>query len=252
MTEEECRTNAPVAVVDQRAAALMAPDGNAIGMLAADGQVKGVRTERRVIGIVQRLDFFGRSELAGYAFVPQDPLGLSPPSLFWRGEVDQKSVDAMRARLHDIEPRAVLTSTEFQPYESRFGEPRLLARITGALGLLALILTVTGAYAVTSYTVAGRTAEIGIRMALGATAGGVKRMIMRETLIPAAIGVLIGLACASLWAKTIETLLFQLTSRDLGVYAGSATVVLSVVAIAGAIPTARASRINPTDALRAD
>ena len=93
--------------------------------------------------------------------------------------------DAVRAR----EPRARVSAAAFIPFERRFGEPRLLASVIGVLGALALVLTIAGVYSVTSHAVAGRTAEIGIRMALGATSGGVKRMIMRETLVPAMIGV---------------------------------------------------------------
>ncbi len=253
MTDEEAQSNAPVVVIDQRAASLLTPNGDAVGMLAADGQVKDIRTERRVVGVVQALDLsFGRPATTGYAFMPPDPRGYSAPSLFWRGKVDQRVVDALRVRLKEIEPRAVLTATEYQPYESRFGEPRLLARITGFLGLLAVILTIAGVYSVTSHAVAGRTSEIGVRMALGATASGVRRMVVREAVIPALAGVAAGLVAAGLWAKSITTLLFQVTARDPLSYTISAVVIVGVVALAAIIPASRASRINPTEALRAD
>ena len=253
MTEEEGRSNAEVAVIDERTAELIAPGTSALGLALADSQVRGERTTRRVIGVVRRVDTtFGKAAAEGVAFTPFDPRRQNYPAVIWRGSSNPRLGAALRDAVRAREPRARIAVSAFVPFERRFGEPRLLASVIGVLGVLALLLTVTGVYSVTSHAVAGRTAEIGIRMALGATAGGVKRMIMRETLFPAMVGVAVGLFGASLWAQTIETLLFQVTAHDAGVYVGSAIAILVVVALAGAIPTARASRINPTEALRAD
>lgn len=253
MTEEESRSNAAVAIVDERAAELIAPAGSALGLAVADSQANDERTTRRVIGVIRRVDTkFGQPSTEGVAFTPIDPRRRSYPSVMWRGDASPRITAAVRDALRAREPRARAAVTPFIPFERRFGEPRLLASVIGVLGVLAFVLTIAGVYSVTSHAVSGRTAEIGIRMALGATSGGVKRLIVRETLTPAVVGVIAGLIAASVFAKTIETLLFQITGRDPGVYVASAVMILIVVLVAALIPASRASRINPVDALRAD
>lgn len=253
-TDDEAHANAPVAVIDQRAAEILWPGDNPIGRQVYDAQIRSDgASAREVVGVVEtlRIDFSTDPPASGRAFVPFHTKSLAG-ALTWRGTARAAVVQPLRDALAELEPRARLKVTPFEPFERRLGEPRLLARLTSVLGILALILTVAGAYSVTSHAVSGRTSEIGVRMALGATAGGVTRMILREALTPAVAGVAAGLIAAALWAKTIETLLFQMTARDPRVYAASALLILAVVAIAGLIPASRASRINPTEALRAD
>jgi macrolide transport system ATP-binding/permease protein len=194
---------------------------------------------------------FGEKEKGGYAFVPLHPRGRQR-SLIWRGEATAQLAAALRDATKELEPRATAGARAFEPFERTFGEPRLLARVTGVLGLLALTLTIAGVYSVTSHTVGGRTSEIGVRMALGATAMRVRRMILREALRPAVVGVGVGLAAAFWWAQTIKALLFGIDARNPWAFAASAVLVLCVVALAGLIPATRASRINPVEALRAE
>jgi len=127
---------------------------------------------------------------------------------------------------------------------------RLLAALTTAFGLLALILTAVGLYGVIAYVVGRRTAEMGIRMALGATAGNVVALVLREVGLLTVFGAAVGIACAleAMWA--IRSLLFGLEGFDPFVLGGTVIVLAMVAFAAGAVPALRAARIQPLAALR--
>ena len=127
---------------------------------------------------------------------------------------------------------------------------RLMATLSGFFGFLAALLATVGLYGVISYTVARRTNEIGIRMALGAQCGNVMGMIMREAGVLLAMGVAIGAGLALAVARTATSLLFGLKPHD-PLTLGLAIVLLAAVA-AGAsfVPAQRASRLDPMVALR--
>ena len=127
---------------------------------------------------------------------------------------------------------------------------RLIASLSAVFGFLATLLAVIGLYGVMAYTVARRTREIGIRMALGAFQGDVIWMVMREVLLLVSVGVAAGLAGAFVLAKLVETQLYGVTGRD-PITAILAALGLAAVACgAGYIPALRASRIDATRALR--
>jgi ABC-type antimicrobial peptide transport system permease subunit len=129
-------------------------------------------------------------------------------------------------------------------------QPRMVARLCSIFGVMALLLAATGLYGVLSYGVARRTNEIGIRMALGAGKGRVIQMILRETGVMIAIGVVAGVIFTAIGVQLIKSNLYGLGALDpLAVVA--AVAILGVVAlVAGYIPAARAARVNPTQALR--
>jgi ABC-type antimicrobial peptide transport system permease subunit len=117
-------------------------------------------------------------------------------------------------------------------------------------GLLATVLAAIGLYGVMAYTVARRTREIGIRMALGAAQGNVVWMVIREVTVLAVLGILIALPMAAALGRLIESQLFGLKGTDGPVMAG-ATLCLALVALAaGSIPALRATRVDPMVALR--
>ncbi len=127
---------------------------------------------------------------------------------------------------------------------------RLIASLSAVFGFLATLLAVIGLYGVMAYTVARRTREIGIRMALGAFQGDVIWMVMREVLVLVSIGLAAGLAGAFVLAKLVQTQLYGVTAHD-PVSVALAAIGLAVVACAaGYIPAVRASRIDAMRALR--
>jgi len=127
---------------------------------------------------------------------------------------------------------------------------RLGAQLTGAMGLLGLILAVVGVYGVASYAAAQRTQEIGIRMAIGATPRDILKLVLRQGLIIVAIGLLAGLAAAFVGTRLLADLFYGVAPSDPLTYAVVATLLLTVALLANWIPARRATRVNPVIALR--
>ena len=125
-----------------------------------------------------------------------------------------------------------------------------MAQLTGFFGALALALAAIGLYGVMSYAVARRTSEIGVRMALGALAADVRRLILRETLALAAAGIGLGLLAALLSLRLVSSQLFGVSPHDPATILAAALVVVSVAGLSGYLPARRASRVDPMVALR--
>ena len=164
-----------------------------------------------------------------------------------------QNVDAtVRRTLADIDPNLTITDLHSLDYQvsDNFTQERLIARLTTLFGLLALVLAAVGLYGITSYTVARRTGEIGLRMALGADRDSVVRMVMQGAFVQVGIGLAIGIPVAILGGRFMASQLFQVRSWDL-VSMGTAIAVLSAAAaLAGFVPARRAASIEPMEALR--
>jgi len=156
--------------------------------------------------------------------------------------------------LSSINPN--LSVVKFQTFAAqiadRFTEERMLARLTMLFGGLALLLATIGLYGVTAYTVARRTSEIGIRMALGAERSKVTTMVMRGALIQAALGLAIGIPVARLSVRLVETQLYEIRGVDARVLATAILTLAVAAAVAGFIPARRAASTDPALALRTE
>jgi predicted permease len=159
-----------------------------------------------------------------------------------------------RRTLAAIDPN--LTVISFRTYDGEvadnFNQDRLIARLTTLFGALALILASVGLYGVMSYFVVRRTAEIGIRMALGAARSGVVAMVLRGALSQIAIGLALGVPCALFAGHLMTSLLYGVSAYDPVAFAGAIAVLALCAAIAGFIPARRAASIDPIRALRTD
>jgi putative ABC transport system permease protein len=131
-------------------------------------------------------------------------------------------------------------------------EPRLSMLLVAGFALLALILASVGIYGVIAYSVSQRTHELGLRMALGAARVGVLAMIVREGVLTAAIGIVMGLGAAALATRMMQDLLVGITPRDPLTFAGGAVLLLLIAAAASYLPARRATRVDPMVALRAE
>ncbi len=126
----------------------------------------------------------------------------------------------------------------------------MVARLCSIFGIMALLLASTGLYGVLSYGVARRTNEIGIRMALGAGRSRVINMILRETGIMIAIGVIAGVIFTAIGVQVVKSKLYGLGVLDPWAVLSAIVILIVVALIAGYIPAARAARVSPTQALR--
>jgi predicted permease len=201
-------------------------------------------------------------------FVPtlQRPLSDTPDSIdedenMYAGAIVLKTIRPMpdmeelaRKTLAGINPN--LSVVRFQTFTAQiadqFSQARLLSRLTMLFGGLALLLATLGLYGVTSYGVARRTSEIGIRMALGAERASVTAMVMRSALVQAVIGLALGVPTAMLCVRYVESQLYEIKGIDSGVLAGAVFTLLAAALLAGLIPARRAASIEPAQALRTE
>ncbi len=149
-----------------------------------------------------------------------------------------------------------LAVVKFQTFDQqiadRFNEDRMVARLTVLFGALALVLATIGLYGVTAYTVARRTSEIGIRMALGARRGGVVGMVMRGAMSQTAVGLGIGIPATLLCARFIESQLYEVKGVNASVLVASVVTLGLASTLAGLIPAWRAASTDPSWTLRAE
>lgn len=139
-----------------------------------------------------------------------------------------------------------------QQLDAALVQERVLATLSAAFGLLALLLAAVGLYGVMSYTVARRSREIGIRIALGAARSRLLWQVLRETTVLSCIGIAIGLVGALALARVVSTFLFGLTPRDPMTLAGTAAILLVTTIVAGYLPARRAAGVDPMCALRTE
>ena len=154
----------------------------------------------------------------------------------------------IRAEDPDLAVANVATLGEM--VDRSLGQEKLLAKLAGFFGALALLLAAIGLYGVMAYAVARRTNEIGIRMALGAQPRAVLRMVMGESLTLVALGLAVGIPAALACGKLVEARLYGVAAGDAGTIAGAAAVLLAVAAAASYLPARRAARLDPLEALR--
>jgi ABC-type antimicrobial peptide transport system permease subunit len=168
------------------------------------------------------------------------------------GAVDVQA--AIRRAIAEVDPdAAVISAVSFgERLRRRFNAERLIARLTALYGLLALVLASVGLYGVASYTVARRTGEIGIRMALGAQPWNVVAMVLRGALAPIALGLAIGVPAALAAGRALGSQLFGVPAYDPAIFATVAAVLAGCALAAAVIPARRATAVDPIRSLRAE
>ena len=161
-------------------------------------------------------------------------------------------VQAARKAILDFNPALPVDSDEslMTVLDRQTRQERMIAQLSGVFGGLALLLAAIGLYGVLSYTVAQRTNEIGIRMALGAQRGRVVRMILRETAVLIGIGLAAGIPASLACARLVESRLFGLKAADPVTLAAAIGIMVVVALASGYLPARRASRVDPLIALR--
>ena len=155
--------------------------------------------------------------------------------------------------LQGMEPEAPVTvRTLEEVVGATIARPRAISTLLAAFALVALLLAAVGVYGVMAYSVRERTQEIGVRMALGATAASVLRLVLGQALRLVALGVVVGVVAASLLTRLLEGLLFEVEPFDPWTFAVTAAVLLVVAIVASYVPARRGMRMAPIDALRSN
>ncbi len=250
-TERDRSSTEPVVVVNKTLARTLWPGQNPLGqMITTDGG-------RTVIGVVadvrhEALEKEGGPEM----YLPMRQTGdFAAMQLVVRTTLPPDSLAAgIRTALRPIDPNLpVREFVTFQDLVDRAVSPRrFLLILLAGFAAFALILASLGIYAVISFSVSQRVQEIGIRMALGATAADLQKRIVLRTLSLAAIGLALGMLGSRILSTTLRSLLFGITTGDPVTFIEVATLLISVAVIAGYIPAWKASKIDPMVALRSN
>jgi len=244
-----------VAIVNESYARYYFGDRSPIGRHIGFGTNPGTKTPIEIIGVATDTKYMGvREEIPRtvyFAFLESDFAGTSVMYVRTASRPDAAfgSIRQVVRRLDPNLPMFNLRTLETQIDTSLLNE-RLVATLSSAFGVLATLLAVIGLYGVMAYTVARRTREIGVRMALGAVPGDVIWLVMREVLVLVGAGMLLGLAGAFSLSRFVASQLYDVTGND------PTTIVIAVVALglaavlAGYVPARRATRVHPVVALR--
>lgn len=160
-------------------------------------------------------------------------------------------VSAVREQIRSAAPSVLITSvrTLDQQLDASIVQERMLAAMSAFFAIAGLLLAAIGVYGVLAYSVAQRTAEIGLRIALGATPSRVLGLVVREALLLVGLGLIAGLGGALMFTRTFDALLFNVSPRDAVTLCTVPAVVAAAAIAAAFVPTLRAVRIEPTAAL---
>ncbi len=247
--------SAKVAIVNEAFVRKWLKGLNPVGHHFGFGAGSSTKIEIEIVGLVsdQRTDDM-RTPAFEFVFIPAAQALFNAGNNFViRTAGDENALsNAVRQAVREVDPNVPIrsmNSMETQKAKS-IGDDKLNSILTIAFGILATILAALGLYAVLAFTVAQRTKEIGIRMALGATAGNVVKLVLKGMMRIVLAGIAVGLLGAYATGRWAESLLFGLKGFD-PVVIGSAAIMLAIVALlAAALPALRASRTDPVSAMR--
>jgi putative ABC transport system permease protein len=243
-----------VAIVNESLAKRFFPKRDPMGSHLAFGS-GNEKPDILIVGVVKdnKQDHV-RSEIAPYIFLPYAQREkLSAMTFYVRTQQDPLLIaDELRGSVGDLDPNLpVYDLKTFQRVvdEDLLAE-RLIAGLSASFGVLAALLAAMGIYGVLAYLVIQRTREIGIRMALGAATGQVRRLIYKEMGFMVVAGALVGLPIAYALARLSESLLYGVRANNVGIYAVALSVIAVIAAAACYLPVRRATRVDPMVALR--
>jgi len=250
---EEDRAESPLVVLVTETGARRFWSGDAVGRrIRPQGAEDAWRRVVGVVGDVTVEDLQEPPTPLFYYFAEQLP--LSRFFVVARTAGDPAAlVGPLREELRAV--RASLPITELGTMESHLGQslsgPRTAAALVGVFSVLAVLLASLGIYAVVSFTVARRSSEMGIRVALGADPGQVVGMVVAESMTSVAVGLLVGVGLALVAVRGLERVLYQVGALDPATFAAGTAGLLAVAALASWIPARRAARSDPVEVLRA-
>jgi predicted permease len=255
-TARDERGAPPVAVVNQAMAREFFGDENPVGRRFRWRHGPGESTEVEIVGVVRDAMYADvRYGKPGTIYLPFAQVAMNEATFVVRAAIDPEALtESVRATVQRIEPRlpvADARSLDTQ-VERLFANEQLFAHLSGAFGGLALLLVSVGLYGLMTYTVARRTSEIGVRMALGALPRRVLWMVLRQSVGLVLCGTILGLVGAGFATRLVTSMLYGLSPLDPATYVSAALLLLFAAVVAAWIPARRAALIDPVEALRAE
>ena len=249
--DRDMTSTTEVLLINRTLAEQFFPGQDAVGQKLLMGVATGQPTPVPIVGVVADMrDISIDSPAPAEIYFP----GFTRVStLVVRSTSDPTSMIAtVRDVVFAVDPSQPIfeVQTAAQLVDHSIARQRFAATLLGLFSLLALILAAGGIYGVTSYAVAARTREIGVRMALGAQPRDVLQMILRQEMLGAGIGIAIGSVCALAATKLLSSMLYQVAPTDPTTYAGVCLVLAGAAFLACYIPARRAMRVDPMIALR--
>jgi predicted permease len=245
-----------VAVINETMARKYFGGASPIGHRFGIGEDETQSREFEIVGVVRNAKYVALQEhpqAAAYFPYAQRVQYFGNFEVRYSGEA-QQIIHAVRHAIAEVNPNVPIgsISTLSEQVDESTANQRLIAELSSFFGLLAVFLASIGIYGLMSYSVARRTSEIGIRMALGAGRMTVLSLILREILMMVAIGVAIGIPVALLGNRLASKLLYDLSPADPISLIAAVAILAGVAALAGYLPARRASRVDPMVALRCE
>jgi hypothetical protein len=246
-----------VAILNETAARRLWPGASAVGKtLLQDDAPPGAPSHSRplrVVGVARDGKYRSLDEPSrSFIWVPFRQQYVPRVTLVARGREGRRAAGALRAAAVQAAPGIPLLRLERLEDATANGllPQRVAGAASGSLGAIGLLLAAIGVYGVTAYGVTRRTREIAIRIALGAAPAGIRRMILRQSLRLAGVGVALGLVLSAAGSGLIKALLFGVSALDPVAFSGAAALFLVTAAFAAWVPAARAASVRPIEALR--
>jgi ABC-type antimicrobial peptide transport system permease subunit len=258
-SDKDVEGGAPVAIVNEAWAKIHLPGANPVGQYVISYGLRMPPQQMRIIALAKNARYDNiTGDFPAIVYLPASrnvDVNVDEVEFMLRTAVDPLSLSTVaRNIVHEADTRIPVTGLETQSaqIEGEMTQQTLFARLCTAFAVLALAIACVGLYGMMSYVVTRRTSEIGIRMALGAERGRVIRMVLRDVLALAAVGIAISVPAALATTRFLTSLLYGVTPADPHVLATATAILLVSALLAGYAPARAASRIDPITAVRQD
>jgi predicted permease len=253
-TEHDQEPKSKSIMINQQLAQQYLPGGNAIGRHLIVGS-----ESFEIVGVIANVRGTAGSiakNVGPEVYWPANAdAGVVTRSFVVRSHVPpEQLIKAIQEQVHQVDPRQAIANvgTMDDLLDKAVAQPRLYMALVAFFAVIALLLACVGIYGVVAYSVAQRTQEIGVRMALGATRGQISRHFMRRALTSAVIGLAGGNGCALLLTRLLRSQLYGVEPNSPLIYLGSIALLLVPAVLATLRPALAAASVNPTEALRAE
>ena len=257
-TAQDTQNSPKVAVINESMARRFFPNGSAVGHRFAVGETPDHPGEIEVIGVVKDAKYMALDEgslLAAYFPCTQNAGFYGSFAVRYAPGANRREIIArVRNSIAEINPNILVdgvTGLDDQVNQS-IATQSLVARLTSFFGFIAVFLACIGIYGLLSYSVARRTSELGIRLALGAQSRMLLWLVLRESLLLLIIGLAIGIPIALSSTRILKSLLYELSPLDPAAITTAVAAVVVMTLAAAWLPARRATKINPIQALRAE